>query len=65
MKTLWGLVCILTLFGGCSDQKTEGDKSDHMLRQEIDVMHDAQSVTQTMNAKTKEQEQQADALAGH
>ncbi|MHC3995562.1 hypothetical protein ACXWTF_12125 [Thiomicrolovo sp. ZZH C-3] len=67
MKTLLALVFTVMLVGGCSDQKTEteGDKSDHVLRQEIDVMRDAQSVTQSANAKLKEQEAQADALAGH
>jgi len=67
MKIFAALVLMSLFIGGCSDQKTEteGDKRDHVLRQEIDVMRDAQSVTQSANAKLKEEEAQADALAGH
>ncbi|WP_345984828.1 hypothetical protein WCX49_09360 [Sulfurimonas sp. HSL-1656] len=67
MKRFAACVLMFLFIGGCSDQNTEtqGDKSDHVLRQEIDVMRDAQSVTQSVNAKLKEQEAQADALAGH
>ena len=67
MKIFASVVVILLFIGGCSDQntETEGDKRDHVLRQEIDVMRDARSVVQTTNDRQRAQDEQADALAGH
>ncbi|WP_345987255.1 hypothetical protein WCX18_08945 [Sulfurimonas sp. HSL1-2] len=67
MKTLFALVFTAMLIGGCSDQntKTKGEKSDHVLRQEIDVMREAKRVIQMTNDRVREQDEQADALPGH
>jgi len=61
------VLAALMLLGGCSEeQKTaEADKRDHVLRQPIDAMYDAESAVGTINQRTKAQEEQAKAVAGH
>jgi hypothetical protein len=69
MKTLMtlGMIATLLMLGGCSEEKkaAEADKRDHVLRQPIDVMNDAKSAVDTINQRTKAQEEEAKEVAGH
>lgn len=58
MKSLFILVVALLLISGCSDQKKESEKKDHVLREQIDIVHDAKAVTQSMNTKIVESKYQ-------
>jgi hypothetical protein len=69
MKSLCALLFALFILtiGGCSDQKrtADADKKDHLLRQQMDVLHDAENVTGTINQKIKTQDEEAAQIAGH
>jgi hypothetical protein len=69
MKPLFAILLTLTLLviNSCSDQKaaSDADKKDHVLRQQMDVMNDAKSATETLNQSIKEQDAEAAAAAGH
>ena len=60
------LSSLLLSIGGCGKDGNENDvPKDHVLRQQIDTMRDAQSLTDTLNKKTAEEEREADELVGH
>lgn len=69
MNPLFTFVFVWTVMfiAGCSNEEaqSDADRKDHVLRQEMDVMYDARSMTRTANEKIREQNRQADALAGH
>jgi hypothetical protein len=69
MKPLFAILLTLTLLviNSCSDQKaaSDADKKDHVLRQQMDVMQDAKTATETLNQSINEQDAEAAAVAGH
>jgi len=69
MKPIAAIAIAFTLLiiDGCSGEKkeSEADKKDHVLRQQFDVMQDAEAVKQTVNENMKAQEEQAAQIAGH
>lgn len=67
MKSLLVLAFTLLFIIGCSEQKTEtqSDNKDHVLRQQMDAMRDAEAVKQTLNKNTETQQKQAAEIAGH
>ena len=65
--TIMALIVItMLLASGCSkEEKKHEDSKNHVLRQQMDMIYDAQSVTNTLNKKTAEQDREATELAGH
>ena len=57
----------MLLANGCSkkEEKKNEDSKDHVLRQQMDMMYDAQSVANTLNKKTAEQDREAAELTGN
>lgn len=69
MKSIFAIVLVWTVMfiSGCSDQDAQSDayREDHVLRGKMDMMHEAGSMTNSANEKIREQNREADMLAGH
>jgi len=69
MKPIFAILLslLLLIINGCSDQKrtSEADKKDHVLREQIDMVNDANVVTDSLNRDIKAQDSQAQQLTGH
>lgn len=58
---------LLIVLAGCSNdtQKADDNPKDHVLRNQIDVMHDAEAVSRSLDGKINAQNREANTIAGH